>query len=472
MSTSFGIIWLILPDIASPFKSSIMASPAMQPAAAWDAAGHRSLRPAETLPLVSRFAKHCQLEQLLCGGIFLTVGACRARRARTGAALRNAWEEEELFAEKSPDVGEFPWTRRVSQQLRWQMKQAEQPEDLEEEIDLALQENVFDEFAAVTAIHLCGQKGWFQQLVDSWEVAKSQRLRLHPKQQCLVFSALTSCLRRQSDATKALRLAQEVWEPTVETEEEGNFMLSSVLRLCLSLDTEEAFTWAEALWDWSHRALPPPGVNIVSYGVWLSLLERQGRFEEVNDLLMTLEGPLAPNAVVLGALLSLHATDRRWRRAAALWELLRGRGVAPNGLAFCAFARAQFLAGRPGAAVQILEDMVAEGVGEDDYRDYRYAVDYLQMLLVVCHSFPSTTNLKRLSAFVSRGAALVLHTAPPGTPLWPAWRKLCGVARRVAEREPVTLQEVLVTRRAQQSIMTEWGDKPLGSGYLWDFAYG
>lgn len=44
---------------------------------------------------------------------------------------------------------------------------------------------------------------------------------------------------------------------------------------------------------------------------------------------------------------------------------------------------------------RILEDMVANKVGKDDYCDHLYAVDYLQMLLVVCHSFPSKANLAR-----------------------------------------------------------------------------
>ena len=48
---------------------------------------------------------------------------------------------------------------------------------------------------------------------------------------------------------------------------------------------------------------------------------------------------------------------------------------------------------------RILEDMVAKKVGKDDYRDHLYAVDYLQMLLVVCHSFPSKANLARRPFF-------------------------------------------------------------------------
>ncbi len=48
---------------------------------------------------------------------------------------------------------------------------------------------------------------------------------------------------------------------------------------------------------------------------------------------------------------------------------------------------------------RILEDMVANKVGKDDYRDHLYAVDYLQMLLVVCHSFPSKANLARRPFF-------------------------------------------------------------------------
>ena len=34
---------------------------------------------------------------------------------------------------------------------------------------------------------------------------------------------------------------------------------------------------------------------------------------------------------------------------------------------------------------------------------YRYAVNYLQMLLIVCHSFPSRANLNRLAAFLTEG---------------------------------------------------------------------
>lgn len=40
---------------------------------------------------------------------------------------------------------------------------------------------------------------------------------------------------------------------------------------------------------------------------------------------------------------------------------------------------------------------------EDTYLDAQYAIDYLQMLLVVCHSHTDAVNLQRLRGHMAQG---------------------------------------------------------------------
>ena len=62
---------------------------------------------------------------------------------------------------------------------------------------------------------------------QSLQVAKANSVQVLPKQQCVVFSSLVSCLRRHanSDTTVAerrqvsLQLAQDLWMPSLKTEE-------------------------------------------------------------------------------------------------------------------------------------------------------------------------------------------------------------------------------------------------------------
>ena len=63
---------------------------------------------------------------------------------------------------------------------------------------------------------------------QSLQVAKANSVQVLPKQQCVVFSSLVSCLRRHganSDSTEAerrkvsLQLAQDLWMPSLKTEE-------------------------------------------------------------------------------------------------------------------------------------------------------------------------------------------------------------------------------------------------------------
>ncbi|CAJ1346014.1 unnamed protein product [Effrenium voratum] len=357
-------------------------------------------------------------------------------------------------------------------EVRHRLKKSQAPEELLGCFEVALQEGVVDASVVGAALQRCGHSLWWKALLEVYDAKEHLGVRLSCMEQSIVFSALASCVRphvlTEPRRQRALEIAREVWKEAVpEADPDFNCVLSSALKLCFQLRSAEATQWAETLWEWSEGEIFQK--SIVTYSSWLLLLERLQRRDKVDVMLSkVLQGDVRPNAVLLGGLLNIAAELRDWRRADALWQLGKTRHVKVNGLAHAAYAKAHFLSGRPGAGLEILHRMVASGAGED-YQDYRYAVDFLQMQVVVCHSAPSPANLARLRGFLPKGRGLL--GACPGSGLQ-CWERLEQVAQRLlAQPSSVSFEEVLVTWPAQRdSVMKDWQGCRAGSGYLWDFA--
>ncbi|CAJ1399634.1 unnamed protein product [Effrenium voratum] len=343
-------------------------------------------------------------------------------------------------------------------EVRHRLKKSQAPEELLGCFEVALQEGVVDASVVGAALQRCGHSLWWKALLEVYDAKEHLGIRLSCMEQSIVFSALASCVRphvlTEPRRRRALEIAREVWKEAVpEADPDFNCVLSSALKLCFQLRSEEATQWAETLWEWSEGEIFQK--SIVTYSSWLLLLERLQRRDKVDVMLSkVLQGDVRPNAVLLGGLLNIAAELRDWRRADALWQLGKTRHVKVNGLAHAAYAKAHFLSGRPGAGLEILHRMVASGAGED-YQDYRYAVDFLQMQVVVCHSAPSPANLARLRGFLPKGRGLL--GACPGSGLQ-CWERLEQVAQRLlAQPSSVSFEEVLVTWPAQRdSVMKDW----------------
>lgn len=117
----------------------------------------------------------------------------------------------------------------------------------------------------------------------------------------------------------------------------------------------------------------------------------QGRHSEVDATVkLCLQRNLDLNAVVLGTL--MEATAAR----------VDPSQVEPNFLPYAAYAKVHLLSGQPQNAVSIMDELMHEGKGD---MDYKLAVDYLQVLLIMCHSSLSSAHMTSLHQFLDKGAA-------------------------------------------------------------------
>ena len=241
------------------------------------------------------------------------------------------------------------------------------------------------------------------------DLQKKHGITLHCIEHNLLLHALASCLKRRGFGAmrkrQALEMAQAVWgKPLPSTVYDFNCALSSALQLCLRVGTQEAFLWADELWAWSEQQAHVR--SAVTYTCMMALCEVQGRHDAVNDLLRQFKsvGGHELNVVVLGSLLEQAAYLFDSRRADDIWStLVVQEHVEPNFLAYTTYAKAQLLEGKPERAVEIVDRMLCE---HGDL-DYKLAVDYLQALLIVCHSCMSIDRLKQLEDFLTQGGAVV-----------------------------------------------------------------
>eukprot|EP00913_Durusdinium_trenchii_P014785 g13867.t2 len=334
-----------------------------------------------------------------------------ARRAKAGEAL---------FPERSRRASESLAPQRPVALLDSQLRSAPSPQALRRALRQAQEKRWLNGALVATAAQRCGEARWWEQLVEVIEASRG--LSLSPAQQRTVLLALASA--GHGRGSEVLRLAVEVWTPPVDT-------------------LEAVVLPPEA---WSSGTLPEQR---------LGLLELQQRYEEVDAMVRT----LTPTAWLLRNLLSADATLRDWQRADELWAQM-ARAAPADGLAYAAYAKVHLLCGRPGAGLEIL-DQIMHG---DTYLDAQYAIDYLQMLLVVCHSHTDAVNLQRL-----RGSFLVSLSNSRG--LQRHWDRLEALGHQLLATpyRAATVKDLLVTRAAQESVMKDWDFAP-NSGYLWDFA--
>ncbi|CAK9093896.1 unnamed protein product [Durusdinium trenchii] len=343
------------------------------------------LRHALPRPSVARRAKACvagssrDLREHL---LLAAAGCCLGR-----GAFKDAWKSlddpsksfEALFPERSRRASESLAPQRPVALLDSQLRSAPSPQALRRALRQAQEKRWLNGALVATAAQRCGEARWWEQLVEVIEASRG--LSLSPAQQRTVLLALASAGHGRGVRGAAAGCG------------------GAAFKLCRALGTEQAaLLWADQLWDWARRVLPPEAWSSGTLPEQrLGLLELQQRYEEVDAMVRT----LTPTAWLLRNLLSADATLRDWQRADELWAQM-ARAAPADGLAYAAYAKVHLLCGRPGAGLEIL-DQIMHGVHEEDtYLDAQYAIDYLQMLLVVCHSHTDAVNLQRL-----RGSFLV-----------------------------------------------------------------
>ena len=189
-----------------------------------------------------------------------------------------------------------------------------------------------------------------------------------------------------------------------------------------------------------------------------------GRHTEVDAILkLCLQRNLDLNAVVLGTLMEATAARVDPKRADALWEaLVHTSQVEPNFLVYTAYAKVHLLSGQPQNAVSIIDELMQEGKVQ---MDYKLAVDYLQALLIVCHSSLSSAHMTSLHQFLDKGARIVARkSAESGKQQWKTLEVLSQ--KLLANPKSLRFKDLLSTRTANQSLMQDWENHPAAANYL------
>lgn len=355
--------------------------------------------------------------------------------------------------------------------MRMQLKKSRSSRQLLKLFHNALQDGKVDASVVGAALQRCGQGLWWNALIKIRKLQEQHGIVLHCIEHNIFNHALASCLKcRKCTASqmnirkaKAFRVAREIWgHPVPSNAADFNCALSSAFQVCARAGSSEAFTWADELWTWSEGQ--PFEKSMVTYTARMFVYEMQGRHTEVDATLkLCLQRNLDLNAVVLGTLMEATAARVDPKRADALWEaLVHPSQVEPNFLVYTAYAKVHLLSGQPQNAVSIIDELMQERKGD---MDYKLAVDYLQALLIMCHSSLSSAHMTSLHQFLDKGATIVARkSAKSGKQNWKSLKVLSQ--KLLSSPENLCFKDLLVTSTASQSLMQDWENYQAGTNYL------
>merc|ERR1712216_904093 len=217
--------------------------------------------------------------------------------------------------------------------------------------------------------------------------------------------------------------------------------------------------WAEELWAWAKGERFRLDDKL--HRDYIIVLESFGLYDRVDALLTK---PTRADYVFLSGLMNIAAEHYDWQRADALWDrIVKQFGVKPNDIANSSWSKVHLLCGRPMIATQILDDFGLEGITDHS------AEEYVQALLVVCHSSPTSANVDRLQHAMKMGSLVIQRD---GTILKKRnWTRLTNVARLfISNPKSFMLHDVLIEWKAKtQSVMKSWPNYSAGSKYLDDY---
>ena len=414
---------------------------------------------------------------------------CRPRENFVGPTGRKKEKQEHfLAAPVDPSRQRYSGRGEQTARARFQMKQSRSAKQLLSTFRRFMADGMVDASVVGAALQRCGHGRWWDALLQVLDLQEKSRIVLDFVGHSLLLNAMGSCLTchnctdLEKDARKqrALKIAKRIWgQASPSTSLKLNCFLGPALKLCLRIGCNEAFAWADEVWCSSeeNKCFRTFQKDIMSYTAWLSLLELQGKHDDVDNLLFELgEGAkqhLTLNEVTLGDLISRAKTAATslcdTKRVDLIWQTLVGRyKVKPHFLAYTTYAQTHLLAGHPQNTLMILDDMLQNQKGPKDERlamDYRLAVLYMQALLIVCHSSMSRADSARLQAFLPKGAAIVEKKSAKGGKA--EWKKMEALARKLLSngKKPF-FKELLVNDVARDSHMKSWKNHRAGTKYL------
>ena len=139
------------------------------------------------------------------------------------------------------------------------------------------------------AMQTCGNKGWWEGLLELRRLQQEQDIILFQVQQSIAFTALAHCLKQghkyavvRERVPIALQIAKALWREVGPARDVKDYsiVLSSALKLATSLQCEAAFVWGSELW--SEAAFPQ---DHISFSAYICFLEQHQHPDEVDSLL-------------------------------------------------------------------------------------------------------------------------------------------------------------------------------------------
>ena len=125
-------------------------------------------------------------------------------------------------------------------------------------------------------------------------------------------------------------------------------------------------------------------------------------------------------------------------------------------LVYTAYAKVHLLSGQPQNAVSIIDELMQERKGD---MDYKLAVDYLQALLIMCHSSLSSAHMTSLHQFLDKGATIVARkSAKSGKQNWKSL-KMFVPETPLKPRKPL-LQRPACYKYRQSELDARLGELP------------
>lgn len=392
----------------------------------------------------------------------------RAENSPLAARTKKKTLAQESF--NTPEASQFvisptwPISKDRSQlaaPIRRAIQDAGSPAELLKEVQLAVECGEADASVFGAAMQRCGQGRWRDALQEV-RALQSENRPLTAVGCSIYLAALTRChdqftVLHGQPAEAVIQLGQSACS---EIGSSDPAVLGAGLNLCAIAKCDEGFRWGEKLWAQT------PDHDDRSQMFYLRFLESHGRRARVDQLLgLWMSGPesLWKSSTLLSMLIQA-AGYHNIERADHLWQMLtKSAGVQPNFLAYTAYARLLFLAGRPRTAVQLIDERLATVLEADG----RAASEEIQARLVVYHSSLSSMDLRSLDQAFARYRVLQKGRGKLGQFL-----KSLKALKSLLTSCPrnVNLHDVLMESPGLGKIssMSSWPNHGAGTQYLLD----
>ena len=398
----------------------------------------------------------------------------RRQYSRPTGMPKGSKPSKQLFFMTTPTDPKLNLRENRTAPTRQTMKSSRSAKELLDRFKEAMDEGMVDRSVVGAAFQRCGNGRWWDTLFHIRNLQNESEIALTSIEERLLLHAVTSCLKcykcpgweMEIRKEKALQIGKNIWgglwdHELPPSDEDFNCGLTNALKLCFHVGNEEAFMWADTLWKWSEQQSFQK--NMVSYYAMLSVCEMQRRHDEVDKLLMECSERKFPlDEVLLGDLVARATTAFDCKRADVLWRTLVDQyQIQPNFLAYAAYSQAHMAAGNPQQALKIIDEMIQAGRGP---MNYKIALDYLQSLLIVCHSSMSPLHLERLSTFLQECGEIVRQrSAQSGKKQWTAMKMM---SLKLISGGTPRFKDLLFARHAKTGIMKTWANHLAGSNYL------